>query len=1059
MLVEELEEYYSDGTLPAAPGGDLAVSLSAETPAAANIPKTAQSVRFLQMILTGGASDSVISSLTVKRSGLGDRDDFDKVWAEKDGTRITSQKSINTSDEAILIFSPVLEITAGEAIYVDIVASVNGTAGHYNGFEVSSASAITSDGTVSGSFPIAGNSMSLVDYSVVKALFNNEDTSANTVKVGDEKAELGRFSVKADGNKDLVFKSIRFKQIGNATLVDTLTDLYFERSGSTVTESAVIAGKYVTFTFADGGFTIEDGETETFRVKASVIGQESGHNTVQFKVDNKEDLVAEEVSTGFVAKAVSLQLWNGTTTWSACEEANAEDNYATLVKTTIDAGVVTVAKKSESPSAANYTKGTNGVVGLIANIKADEAFTADSIRIDFAPKTLLDETENLKVYVNDILLDAVDPVTADETAGYIVIDSAFTVEAGDNEVKVVFDIKTTADDEELTVKLVGGANLFGSPEYVSNGDAVNTADISGTATGGKVTVKAAAYTATRSDGFSNDRLIIQGSTDVVLAKITMKALYDDITFTSTELAANSGADVKVADVNISDMKLYVDNEQIGETKNFSSGSSFSLGSTEFVITKDTSKILEIRGSFSTAAAVDEHFKTVVSFEAEDSQSKSLTVTPTATTTQFKIAESGSLAVVKGGDTPSAALVAANNNGVELAEFKLTATNDSIDVYEIYMSNLEGTGADARVSSVELYKGSALLDSDVPTNGEVRFIISEGELEVPKNDHETITVKVNLNQIEEASQTDKDIKFTITKIKAKSSAGVDLTATYNPTVNFTALQDGGPANVIIDDVTGPTANQIGLGDATFEVADADATNIAVGDVLKIDSEEVLVTATSSSGGTTTVTITRGVNGTDDAAHVTVASIFYEVASTSANSFRVRKTVPVVAELTLPSTSLGSGDNTVAKFSITADSNEDVTLYSVNLTAAATVNTVQVNTDATNNSVKVGGTTYDDATVTPDDNNSTDNAMTAIAVDFSTPVTIAAGTSKTFEVIVDVTTLTGTDNHFTTKIVEDAAFGTTGELVWSDNANPVDPAATKANSYEVNGVPTSTQEISN
>jgi hypothetical protein len=51
---------------------------------------------------------------------------------------------------------------------------------------------------------------------------------------------------------------------------------------------------------------------------------------------------------------------------------------------------------------------------------------------------------------------------------------------------------------------------------------------------------------------------------------------------------------------------------------------------------------------------------------------------------------------------------------------------------------------------------------------------------------------------------------------------------------------------------------------------------------------------------------------------------------AKTFRVRKTVPTVALLALPTTVLTAGDQVVSKFTVTADANGDVTLGKVVLT---------------------------------------------------------------------------------------------------------------------------------
>ena len=167
--------------------------------------------------------------------------------------------------------------------------------------------------------------------------------------------------------------------------------------------------------------------------------------------------------------------------------------------------------------------------------------------------------------------------------------------------------------------------------------------------------------------------------------------------------------------------------------------------------------------------------------------------------------------------------------------------------------------------------------------------------------------------------------------------------------------------------------------------------------------------------------------------------------TANSFRIRKTVPTVNLVNLPSTVLGNDDMVVSKFTVAADSNADVKLNKLVIkytnSASATIATLS-------NGLKVDGSLK--AVTSTVDTGAKTITLTGINE------TIAAGTHKTFEVRATVGVSGSNRESITTKIEEDANYGTDGNFVWSDNAS--NTADTYSNAKRVRGLPTDTQSLS-
>jgi len=654
--------------------------------------------------------------------------------------------------------------------------------------------------------------------------------------------------------------------------------------------------------------------------------------------------------------------------------------------------------------------------------------------------------ENMKVYVNGTLLDSVDPATSTFEVNF---GTQVNLNAGDNEIKVVYDISSDshADGNELIVKLIGYdyddsgtptdtsddiiRYLLEDPEYVASGDSVNAEDIYGTATGAKISTAGANLTATRSDGYSDGRTIVRGTEGVSLGKITVKATNDNVKITSIAIASTT--DNTVNPSNVYDMKLYVNDSQIGNTRDWtSSGATFS--SLNLQIPKDGTKIIELKGSFDNSTSPNEYFKAQFTFTAEDSNGKTVEGINTPSTVKFDITDSGTLTVAKSADTPNPAILVANTTNNSVAKFKLSSSDDVTKVTEIYMSNLKGSDADPRISEVRLLKGTTVLDTDVPVNGEVHFIIPTGSLNIEKDGNVTVDVQVSLNQISNSDETDKAIQFVITKVKANGSNGSELDAAHNNTINFAVST---PATTTLTATTTASTSTLTVSDAT----------IPTGSIIKIDNEQMLVIATADGG--TTLTVTRGINGTLAAPHNN-ASVIYKVAGIdSENEFRVRKTVPTVNLINLPSETLNGTDNTIFKFKVNAAGNEDVNIGLIKLSITKSSSSLTLS----NWRLKVNGNLKTFAS-----GEGFSPVAEGVKITFLTPEVVAAGSEKTFEVIADAQLVDGAYNYVDTRIGEADNYGNPGTTVGTSDFEWTDGYTKYFNSYRVRGLPTEAQHLS-
>jgi hypothetical protein len=950
-------------------GSGLMVSLSSATPAAANVPENGVRIPFTTVNLTASSDGaSTINSIVIRRTGLSSYNSFDKIWAEENGITVASKKSLNSNDEATLVFSPALTIAAGQTQSIDIIGSftANNTLGGNAALSIVSASSVNStSAAVTGSFPITGNSMSLTSYQVTNLGIQSAGNAAPTVKVGDTNVELGGFQLGANSPaKDVTIKTITLKNNGVEDLTKATANLYLEQAGVKVSTATTINGRFVTFTLNNGAYDmLKDDGSKVFKIKGDILAKENSdsNDSLEFSLNKSTDLNAIEKGTGFGANVVAAATPDGANV--AFTVGSSADSY-TFSKVTISSGAVNLSKKTTSPSDTTIVKGQTGLVALVANFKADEAMTADGLNINYGSGVVggaastTAQFQNAKVYLNGALVDSFDPSMSTSTSLTQTLDSSISLNAGDNEIKILVDSKSDATNGSIKFWL--GSNVLTSqnPEYVVSGNKVDTTSIGGSAEGALLTVGTASLTVARSDGYGTGKSIVKGSTDVSLGKFTIKAVNDDITITSAQLGANTGS---TSANSIYDAKFFVDGVQTGNTVDFgTSGASFS--SLNFVVKKDQTRTIEIFGSFDSSAVEGSTFASQLVLYSQDSKGKTISPNGSDNTTQFAISGAGTMNVAVGGNTPTAALLSSNSTEQEVAEYKFTATNDSASLTELQVYNYAGgslnTGSDSRVSSVRLYDGTTLIDSFTPVLGGGKFTITNDAAKVLANQNKTLSIKVVLNSIDnDQSATNKALAYAITAYKFKSSNGSE---TVSPS-NLTPI--------------------------------------------------------------------------------------------TANTFVIRKTVPTIAYLALPDTTLNAGAKDIAKFSVSADAAGDVTVNRIALDVATTTNAT-ISTTSANTTVKINGSFKNASSVTL--------AGGQYVVVLATPEVISAGTSKTFEIQANTSVTGQGSDSITAKLSEDASpvytvDGTpAGNFAWSDGADV--NHYTWANGYRVAGLTTNTWTMS-
>ena len=474
---------------PTISDGTLEVILSPDTPRGTNVPFNATSVPYTTLEFTASDDNDVeLSAVTLTRLGLGDNDDFDNCWIEIDGFKVGNDKSINNDDIVELRFNPPIVIPAGQTIVADAVCSAKYSAndkniGHHNRLAlVSPSDLVTTARQIVGDFPIEGEEMEVADYEVSQIEFTSLG-SDTTVDVGDNFIEIGKFRLLniSNTNKDVELRALTFKNNGTAEIEDNLENVALYVSGEQVSAETIMDGDYITFRLDNGitgGYIIEDGDSRIFSIRADIVSAEKD-DTIQFKIDNYEDIVGVEIGTSFGVKAIDE---NGD---------DAEDENATLATYLIDAGDLNVSRDPSSLGNQQYAPGSNDVVMLTARVVVDQPLISDGVTVCVVDGSVAQDKngnsvdneiadfdatfDNFRVFLNDKLIDSENDFNL-RASGSDGIVSDYCLEfnttfeiAGTSILKIVGNIQDGAETGDK-LKLRVRATDFDSVEYISTGD-------------------------------------------------------------------------------------------------------------------------------------------------------------------------------------------------------------------------------------------------------------------------------------------------------------------------------------------------------------------------------------------------------------------------------------------------------------------------------------------------------------------------------------------------------------------------------------------------------------
>jgi len=864
VLTIEASETYSDG--PAVTGaesalltpgwsaavGGLTIALDADSPSASNVPVAAKNVVYTKVKLSASGPVS-ISSITVKRSGLGAASDFDSVGIFEGSTQLSTYKTLNsTTDEATFNISPAISMSAGQVKYLAIKGTLKAAAkGHVNKLSVS---AVSSDATVTG-LPVVGKEMTGVDITIGKfSVVSMQSVADTSPKIGDDNVELGVLKLNLGSTEDVEISSIKFQQKGTASSGD-LSNLAIYQSGTKKGDCSLVKD-YITCVF-DSPFLMLKDSTKEFKVMGDI---ESGvDRTVKLTVEKIEDISALGKSYGYNIG------YDGTYSTPAGIELTVKTGKITI-NFNGPAGA-DVVRNQKNINLANFEITSNGENAELRDVKV-------SIKVNGTASTSADVMENVELYDPDSGI-VIDNNSVDGSKW--VFKPYETLSKG---VKKTYQIRIDTPNKDIADGTTYQA-VLADADLVIKGSTSNqfiaASEISPDSLTGKTfTLKKASLTLNKVNLSNYD--VVEGAKGIALYKAVLEGTGENVKVTKIIFDAASAN--KFADDNVDNLYLYkvVDGTETlvkQLTDDQFSGATATFDGLNLVVEPGSSKAVTfvLRADVAdphSASYNDLQVQIVdaskVSAETQDagtaltSSAGTLTVNGGASCVAA-ISSTGTLSLVV--DNLDSAVsrdsfVLAGVSTPFIGRIKVTAKNEKVKIEKMALTASEDSSAS--VNKIELYKAdkvTKIADKDWTSGTSIKFdplnyVVDEGT--------EYIWIKADLAKIgtgaEDTAVSGAAIKLNVASsdFQARGESSGDLiegsnlsiTGTQTKEAKIVAAKIASVENALADGTLSSGSSKV---IAKFKVKAANTVNVSTTEELsKVLLSKINITLTTSSAVT-------------------------------------------------------------------------------------------------------------------------------------------------------------------------------------------------------------------
>ena len=970
--------------------GSLSVSLASDNPASATVPLGAMGVNMLKFNLrNNGASSATVDTVTVHRAGPGSTSDIANVYLYEGSTRLTTGRSVNSSTNDANFTGLNLMLAPGQTrtlwVAVDISTGANASDVHMMMLTHALSGTVEAAGQ-----PLLGNNFSLSGATVGQLTIAKTGSISNP-KLGEMGAKVAEFTIGAGSQEDVTLKRLTLYQGGNLSGAN-MTNLTLKQAGLTLaTAPSFDSQLHATFEMP-AGFLLQKGQTKTFQVYADIGGTARALDTLRLYVEADSDLYGVGSTFGY-GVTVLRPTYDG---------GSCGDNTGDCSGSHVEAGQVTIG--FSGPASANVA--TNGkdvelfhfTITAKSNVEVrhltlnilDSAAAATGAQGLLNTSSVANYTDIKVTNVQTGVtwwgpqdVTGTDNTAADHTQN-LTYNDVWTLQAGQTyEFKVTMDVAQNANaGDSITATL----NAFGTNDLRNldnNTFLTPSSDVVPTgAISGNPMTIQAAALAASLSATPVSQSFVKGT--------------QGVDFVGLNLKAGDATNVTVTEV---DTTGFIDENGGG---GFIAGVDNSVNvSDDILVCRLMDGATQLGQSKSPASATGVMNFTNVNVAITAGMTKSLKVNCDISNSAFRNSDVEKISFHVTGVTaqdPDGSSVTVTGTPVNGSDTTAVTINDT------------GTMSYALApDDTESEAGLVIAGQSGVVLGKIRLTAANEELKQTKMRISLVTTANYTNLV--AMSLYDGSTLVAGPVPVDSSGNADFSG-----MSFVVPKDGSKTLTVKADL-----NTISGGALT-------------GKNLKITTDLTSPTAgtfeyrgTSSSTVKTTIS-TADVTGKDKI---------------------LRKTKPTVSLASLPTSTLSNGTQVMSRFTVTADSAQQLSLktivFELNLNNVGSALSVATTTDSNVREVGQGSNITGSATTSGTCSTSTSGTCDVL-VTFANEQSIAAGTSKTYELRLTVAGADSSGESIGSKLLGDTAIatnfltgsgsainGTAYNFIWSDNSS--------------------------
>jgi hypothetical protein len=344
------------------------------------------------------------------------------------------------------------------------------------------------------------------------------------------------------------------------------------------------------------------------------------------------------------------------------------------------------------------------VLGMTANINATSEMSVDTIRVYAAGSAIASGAiERVKLYVNGLLVDEATTAGTDTLLGKYYDFSFFgTLKAGPNSVEVRFDtVRSGVNGQQIAFEVKGGLDSLKGSQYITTNNSVVATEINGNAKGTTLFIKNAGIDNISITNPANPQIEVLQSKNLVAMKFSIRA--------------NNVRDIVVRGLNVNmttpgSNPGYVDGARLFQgttqldSQSFSNGTTVVFNSINTTIPAGSSKeftvYVDTNSSLPTASATDLKF-TATNFVVEDAAGNSIANTLMVSGNNIDVKGAVNVSSNRTAAIQAGVIPASTSAGVKVGSFELKTDYDSALVQEVTLVNLVSTFAPLTVDNSTL----------------------------------------------------------------------------------------------------------------------------------------------------------------------------------------------------------------------------------------------------------------------------------------------------------------------------------------------------------------------